>query len=194
MKKLTAIFLGLIMMFCFVGCKEKEGNNSSGYEIDINYYMGVGQISEAKYGLGFNPDDIEKEAEAQNGGHNHEGDGNEGVISYNNFSGNEAYILDGFYYCYKTGKESKGIACIISTDAVYGFTAGLTSKYEVNSVISPLNPESTVADKEEFFYLPFAMENIEKLTIKNKNNILSFYFENDILIAASLYNSENWEF
>ncbi|MEE0945230.1 MAG: hypothetical protein U0M42_00195 [Acutalibacteraceae bacterium] len=193
MKKIIAFILCLSMLFCFVGCKEKEDNNSSAYDIDINYYLSAGMISEAKYALGVNPDDIEAEAEKQQDEHSHEGgDGHENVIEYQKFSNNEAYIVNGFYYCYKSGKEDKGIACIIGTDTVFGFTVGLASKYEVNSAIENMKPETSVASAKEFFYVPFEMENIEKLSVKNGKNILNFYFENDILVAVSMYNSENW--
>lgn len=195
MKKIIALLLLFCMMFCFVGCKEEKDNNSSAYEIDINYYLSAGMISEAKYALGFDPDDIEKEAEQSGGEHTHEGgDGHEGIIEFQKFGNKDVYTVDGFYYCYKSGKESDGISCIIGTDTVFGFTVGLSSKYEVNSAISELKPESSIADSKEFFYMPFALEGMDKLSVKNGKNILNFYFENDVLIAVSLYNSEKWEY
>ena len=195
MKKIIAVLLILCMTLCFVGCKNKDKNESAPYEIDINYYLGVGQISEATYRLGLNPDEIEKDAEAQNSGHSHEGgDGHEGIIDYQRFDSKEAYIVDGFYYCFNEGNEEDGIVCIIGNDTIFGFVCGVTSKYEINSAVSDLNPEISKAEDDEFFYMPFSMENIDKLTVKNGNKVLNFYFENDILISASLYNSDKWEF
>ncbi len=195
MKKIIALLLVFSIAFCFVGCKEKEDNNSSAYEIDINYYVGAGMISEAKYALGLHPDEIEKEAEQGNDGHNHEGgDGHEDIIEFQKFDNKDVYSVNGFYYCYKSGKESDGISCIIGTDTVFGFTVGLSSKYEVSSAISNMKPESSVADSKDFFYMPFKLENMEKLSVSSGKNVLNFYFENDILIAVSLYNSDKWEY
>ena len=195
MKKVIALLLTLSLLFCFAGCDKNNDNNGSGYGIDINYYIGVGQISEAKYGIGLNPDEIENDAENQSGEHNHEGgDGHEGIISYEDYQGKEAYIVDGFYYCFETGEEQNGISCIIGTDTVYGFTAGVATKFEINEAISGLSPETKVSGEEDFFYMPFAMENVDTLICKNGKNVLKFYFEEDILIAACVYDSEKWEF
>lgn len=195
MKKIIALLLVFSMVFCFIGCKDEEGNNSSTYEIDINYYVSAGMISEAKYALGLDPDEIEKEAEQGSGEHNHEGgDGHEDIIEYQKFGDKEVYSVNGFYYCYKSGKESDGISCIIGTDTVFGFTVGLSSKYEINSAISNMKPETSVASSKEFFYMPFALENMEKLSVSSGKNVLNFYFENDVLIAVSLYNGDKWEY
>lgn len=194
MKKVIALLLTFSVLFCLAGCK-KNKNNGSAYGIDINYYLGAGQISEAKYGLGLNPDEIEKDAEAQSGEHTHEGgDGHAGMIFYEDFIGKEAYVVDGFYYCFKTGEEEKGISCIIGTDTIYGFAVGMATKFEVNEAISNLSPQATVSGNKDFFYLLFDMDNVDTLVCKNGKNVLKFYFEEDILIAACLYDSEKWEF
>ena len=195
MKKITALLLAFCMIFCLTSCKEGGDDNKLDYGIDINYYVSTGMISEAKYGIGTNPDDIEREAESQSGEHDHTGgDGDIGIISYADYLGKEAYIVDGFYYCFKTGEEANSISCIVGTNNIFGFTAGMTTKYEISNIISSLNPESSLSGAKEFFYMPFEMENVDTLTVKNGNNVLKFYFEEDILISAALFNSEKWEF
>ena len=195
MKKITALLLVLSLVFCFAGCQKGDTNTDSSYGIDINYYVGVGQINEAKYGLGLDPDEIEKDAEKQDINHDHTGgDGHEGVITYEDYQGKEAYIVDGFYYCFLTGEEEKGISCIIGTDTIYGFSTGTATKFEISEAVSAMNPESSLASSDEFFYMPFAMEDVDTLTCKNGDNVLKFYFEDDILVAACVFSSEKWEF
>ncbi|MBE6729027.1 MAG: hypothetical protein E7568_02190 [Ruminococcaceae bacterium] len=194
MKKAVAIIMALLLCLSFSACKEKNINGGQP-SIDINYFLGVGQISEAKYAIGNNPDAIERDAEMQKEQHNHEGgDGHEGIISYEDYNGKEAYIVDGFYYCFETGTEAEGISLIIGTDTVYGFTAGISTKFEINSALSSMNPENVKSGSEDFFYMPFAMEDVDTLVCKNGNMVLKFYFENDIMISACIYNSDKWEF
>lgn len=196
MKRIIALLLAVSFIFCLSACKKDSSNGeNSEYAIDINYYLNLGQISEAKYNLGADPDDIEKAAEKQNEEHDHTGgDGHEGIITYEDYNGKEAYIVDGFYYCFESGKEDDGISCIIGTDTVFGFVVGEASKYEINAALSKMNPENITSNEEDFFYMPFAMENIDTVVCKNGEKVLKFYFEEDILIAASLYNESKWEF
>lgn len=195
MRRIIALCFCLIFVFTLAGCKKDKTDGASEYDIDIAYYLSSGQISEAKYHIGSNPDDIEKDAEKQQSDHNHEGaDGHEGVITYTMYGDSiEAYICDGFQYCYNAGEEDKGISCIVAQDTAFGFICGTSYKHEVKNAISSLSPVESQAESHEFFYNIYTMEGVSKITCTKDKYQLIFYFYEDILDSVVIINTETWD-
>lgn len=192
MKRIIAICLVFVMAFSFVGCKSGE-KKEEGYSIDIQYYISVGQIKEAEFSLGTSIEDIEKVVRAQSA-EEHSADGHDEHIVLVEGSDYNYYNAPDFYYYYNVGNEEKGISCIVGFTDIYGFSVGQTGEYEVKTALEleKLSPVSGIAEEEEFFFMPFSLENCKKLTCTYKNNVLKFYFENDVLIAGVIYNKDNW--
>lgn len=201
MKRIIALCFCLIFVFTFAGCKKDKTEGVSGYDIDIAYYLSSGQINEAKYHIGTNPDDIERDAEKQQADHNHEGedehegaDGHEGVITYTMYGNSiEAYICDGFQYCYNVGQEEKGISCIVAQDTAFGFVCGTSYKHEVKNAVSSLSPVESDAESNELFYSIYTMNGVSKITCTKNKYQLTFYFYEDILDSVVIVNTETWD-
>lgn len=192
MKRIIALFLTLAVVFSFAGCKDRK-KDGEGYSVDIEYYISSGQIAEAQFALGTPIEDVNKVAN----NHSEENIGADG-------HGEEIVLIEGtdynyynapdFYYYYNVGKEDKGISCIVGFTDIFGFSVGLAGEYEVKAALQleELSPVSGIAEDEEFFFMPFSIDNCKKLTCSYESNVLVFYFENDILIAGVLYNKDNW--
>lgn len=191
MKRIIALLCAVLLVFSLCGCGNNKKNE--GYSVDIEYFLKTGQVKEAQFALGTPIKDIEKEIAK----HSNEEEGNL-------CQGDEIVLVEGanynyynapdFYYYYNIGKEDNGISCIVGFTDIYGFSVGQTGEYTVKSALEQegLKVSEDVADEDEFFFMPFSIENCRKLTCEIENNVLVFYFENDALIAGVIYNKENW--
>lgn len=192
MKRIIALCLTVALIFSFAGCKSEDKKNE-GYSVDIGYYISVGQIKEAQFSLGTPIEGVNKVIKEQSS-EEHSGDGHDDQIILIEGSNYNYYNAPDFYYYYNVGNEDKGISCIVGFTDIYGFSVGQAGEYEVKSALEleELSPVSGIADEKEFFFMPFSLENCKKLTCTYENKVLIFYFENDILIAGVIYNSDNW--
>lgn len=192
MKRVIALCLVFALVFSFAGCKSDK-KDDEGYSVDIQYYISVGQIKEAQFSLGTPIEDIEKEIKAASSDE-HSGEGSDDKIVLIEGYGYNYYNAPDFYYYYNTDKEEKGISCIVGFTDIYGFSVGQSGVYEVESALKleELSPVSGIADQDEFFFMPFSLEDCKKITCTYENKVLVFYFENDILIAGVIYNKDNW--
>lgn len=191
MKQIIALLCAVLLAFSFAGCGKNK--KDEGYSVDIEYFLKTGQVKEAQYALGTPIKNIEKDISK----HEEEADGT-------HCQGDEIVLVEGtdynyynapdFYYYYNVGNEEKGISCIVAFTDMYGFSVGETGEYTVKTALEQekLQVESAIADEDEFFFMPFSIENCRKLTCTINSNVLVFYFENDALIAGVIYNKENW--
>lgn len=192
MKRIVALCLIVALILSFAGCKGRN-KDKDGYSVDIQYYVSVGQIKEAQFSLGTPIKDIEKVVKAQTS-EEHTGDGHADEIVLIEGSNYNYYNAPDFYYYYNVGNEEKGISCIVGFTDIYGFSVGQSGEYEVKSALEleELSPVLGIAKEDEFFFMPFSLENCKKLTCTYENKVLIFYFENDVLIAGVIYNKDNW--
>lgn len=191
MKRIIALLCAVILMLTLVGCGERT--KEEGYSVDIEYFLKTGQVKEAQFNIGTPIKDIEKEIAK----HSEEG---EGTLC----QGDEIVLVEGtdynyynapdFYYYYNVGNEDNGISCIVGFTDMYGFSVGQTGEYTIKSALEQEKLEviEGIADEDEFFFMPFSIENCKKLSCTIENNVLVFYFENDALIAGVIYDKENW--
>ena len=198
MKRYIAVLLAVLTLFSFCSCGDNSHNISDDdLSSDIMYYLSLGKIKEADFALGTNPEEIDNaklEPSHEIGGdanvgdeHNHEQGvvKEEGVVSYH-------YTYGPFQYYYNKGKEDKGVSFIVSLDKAYGFTVGITSKFEIENALSNLEPEKRKAESDDFFFMVVEIEDCEMLIYEYEKYTLSFYFKDDILICTTLQNSEEW--
>ena len=195
MKRCLAVLLALICIVSCVGCNKKENKGLSEYkyDVDIAYYLSVGQIKEAHFPLGTLPKEIDEATPDHSqvitgeGNHDHENiiRKEEGIVSYH-------YVYGPFHYYYNKNKADKGISLIVSFDAAYGFSVGSTTKYEVSRVLEKMGYTEKTADKDEIFFMPFYIENCEMLVCESGKYKLAFYFVDGTLIATTIENTLNW--
>lgn len=191
MKRFIALFLALLIVCSFAGCKS-EGKDGEGYSVDIQYYISVGQIKEAQFSLGTPIADIEKEI-SKHSAEEHSGDGHDDSIVFVEGFDYNFYSTADFDYYYNPDKEDKGVSFIVGSADIYGFSVGQSGLYEVQSALEleELKPVLGEAEEEEFFFSMVSLEGCKKLTCTFENKTLVFYFENDILIAGVIFN-DNW--
>lgn len=191
MKRIIALFCLFLLIISLVGCG--GDSKDEGYSVDIEYYLKTGQIKEAEFALGTPIKDIQKQIDK----HKVESNGtlcqDDEIVLVEGTDYNY-YNAPDFYYYYNVGNEEKGVSCIVGFTDIYGFSVGETGEYQVKTALEKEKLEVTVsmASAEEFFFMPFSIDNCTKLTCSIENNILVFYFENDTLIAGVIYNKENW--
>ncbi len=191
MKRIIALLCAAILVFTLVGCGENK--KDEGYSVDIEYFLKTGQVKEAEFALGTPIKDIEKQIEKHMNEENANLCQGEEIVLVEGTDYNY-YNAPDFYYYYNVGNEEKGISCIVGFTDIYGFSVGQTGEYTVKTALEQEKLEVTadIADEDEFFFMPFSIENCRKLTCSIDNNVLVFYFENDVLIAGVIYNTENW--
>lgn len=197
MKRIVCIILAVLFVLPFAGCKKKDdGNSSSQYDVDIAYYLSVGQFKEAKFGLGTDPQLIENEAvaEGENVAEGNTGDDHdeanqirfqEGVVSCH-------YISGPFYYYYNKGKENDGISLIVNFDTAYGFQVGTSTDFEIKNAVSSMNPVMTDATDDDLFFMFMSTEGYEKLTCTSGKYELNFFFKDGILVCSAIENTTLW--
>lgn len=192
MKRIVAIILSVLLMLSLTACKH-GGSGEDGYSVDISYYLSAGQIKEAQFMLGASLESINKEM-SKHTADEHSGDGHDDAIVFVEDYEYSFYSTAEFDYYYRNDKADKGISCIVGNADIYGFSVGQSGLYEVKSALEleKLNPVEGKAKSNEFFFLMVSLDDCKKLTCVKDNKELVFYFENDILIAGVLYNTDNW--
>ena len=195
MKRFIAIALVLICAVSCAGCKKNKHDTSGEYkyDVDIAYYLSVGQIKEAHFSLGTLPREIDEANPDDShvitgeGNHDHENiiSKEEGIVSYH-------YVYGPFHYYYNKNEADKGISLIVSFDAAYGFSVGSTTKYEVSRVLETIDYKEKTANEDDLFFMPFYIENCEMLVCESGKYKLAFYFVDGTLIATTIENTLNW--
>lgn len=194
MKKLFCLLLCGAVILSFAGCGKKKTEKKYTTEVDVEYYVRQGQLPECgKYSLGESVDKLTADFDAKMKAEEEKTD--------------EAHDDDGFFYfldeqekytglrtgsaeyCFKPADRDKGISCIVSFDAAFGFEAG-TISIEVREALSDYSvSESTGGDG-----LPFLSTDpsTEYLTYKFADRAVTFAFYENALCGTAVYEVENW--
>lgn len=94
-------------------------------------------------------------------------------------------------YYYSGRNKSKGILAIATDNEIFGFTPGITSKYEVEAEFTTPG-ETVTADEGDLEMLSMAQDNLIILRYTFDDYQLDFYFSENKLITTALVDAENW--
>ena len=198
MKRLLALLLSLLMV-CFVGCS--QNNNDSSADTDIVSTAKTGKLGSVEFGLGADVEQVkehysklaeeyEKEHSSEDS-HNHDNE----VSAYYNLIKKDGYsVIDiasaRFYYL--NDQKEKGIAAVSTDGEVFGFTPGVTMKYEVEEAIN-VTGDTISGSEEEMKFLAVRTEPIVVLRYDFENIRLDFYFYDNVLISTVILDTNIWE-
>lgn len=185
MKKFLCILLSLLLLFSFTSCGDKE--KQSGSEIDLEYYVKLGQIPESEYQIGSDPEVIKEKLKeyAENPEHDH--------AVYDVIEGENNVLIDGglYNYYYKKANKSNGISYLISYDTAFGFEIGDVI-IEVKDAFDGIEFKEEPLTEENSFFLPASSEGLV-LTTEISNHTVSFVFVDNALCATALYITDEWK-
>lgn len=185
MKNFLCILLSLLLLCSFVACGDKEKQGSS--EIDLEYYVKLGQIPESEYQIGSDPEEIKTKLKefAENPENEH--------AVYDVIEGENNVLIDGglYNYYYKKVNKSNGVSYLISYDTAFGFEIG-DVVIEVREAFKDIDfKEEPLTDKNSFF-LPGTSEGLV-LTTEIAKHTVSFVFIDNALCATALYLTDEWK-
>ena len=199
MKKLIAIFLSLSLIFIFAGC----GNSGQADKNpEINDLAISGKIDGVEFGLGSNVAEVKRHYSAlaakEDETHTEEDETHDHAneeFAYYNLINKETYtIIDiasaRFYYL--NSGEDKGIAAISTDGPTFGFTPGVTMKYEVEEAVEAKG-ETEAATEADLRFLPVRTEDVVILRYKYDSYQLNYYFYDNVLISTVLIDTSIWK-
>ncbi len=193
MKKIISLVLCLFLL-CLAGCGADKDNSSSDTAPlgEIEAVVAKGKLEGIEYGLSA---DIEKVKEhysnlaAEYEKDHHDGDGHshdDEDYAFFDESEKEGYVIydiSSARFFYEKGKESDGISAVATDGEVFGFTPGVTTKYEVEEAMTE-EGESLNATEEELFFLPVRTEPVLILRYEIEDIQLDYYFYDNTLITT----------
>jgi hypothetical protein len=201
MKKLLCLVLSVCFIFAFSSCGKKDKYENT--TLDLAKYAKAGEMPEAKYGLGANPDDViadlsgieedildEEKQEIENGAdHDHNHDQEE--FYFERVEGENNVMLDNGKICYYYTKANadKGISCIVSYENAYGFALG-TLILDVKEALKNVNFTEEPLTEENAFFASYAFDG-NVLKAQFDNTTIIFVFQENELFATAIYN-EYW--
>ena len=185
MKKFICVLLSLLFLFSFVACGNNE--EQSGSEIDLEYYVKLGQIPESEYQIGSDPEEIKQKLKdaADKSEHGHE--------VYDVIEGENNVLIDGglYNYYYKKANKSNGISYLISYETAFGFEIGDVI-VEVRDAFKGIKFKEEPLTEENTFFLPGASDG-SVLTTEISDYTVSFVFVDNALCATALYLTDEWK-
>ena len=206
MKKLIAISLCLALVFSlFVGCsKDTSSDDASGSTATgkIDSMAEKGKLEGIKFGLGSDIEEVKAhyqglaikyENEHGNDNHDHGVTGEEAHYYY--LKDKETYTeidISSARFYFEKGKEEKGISVIACDSDTFGFTVGVTTKYEVEDAVKA-EGESFNATEAELRFLAVRTEPILVHRYEYENYVLDFYFYDNLLVTTVIMDTENWK-
>lgn len=192
MKKIICLVLCFLML-CLAGCGGDKENSSSDASAlgKIETVVAKGKLDGIEYGLGA---DIEKVKEyysnlaaeyekEHNDGDGHSHDMDAPFFAEDKKDGYIIYDISFARFFYEKGKESDGISAVATDGEVFGFTPGVTTKYEVEEAMTK-EGESLNATEEELFFLPVRTEPVLILRYEIEDIQLDYYFYDNTLITT----------
>ncbi len=191
MKRILSVLLAVVVLLCLVGCKNKEEQQSTDNNgvYDLLACMNQGKIPEAEYVLGTTPEKIKTDFNygAESDGHEHD------IYVYEGL--NSSYlVVEDFYYYFVNGEEEKGISSIVCFSTAFGTEVnGFDTKKDVKNRFSSVNFEEREISSRQAYFVPHEVENWSALTCKTDNRRIDFIFQEDILVAINLVDTENWD-
>lgn len=190
MKRYLSVFIIIVILLCFAACKKGENTttDNSGDSYNLIECMNQGKIPEAEYMLGTDPEKIKtdynygKEAE----GHDHD-------IYFHERTNSSYLVVEDFYYYYENGEEKDGISSIVCFSTAYGTEVnGFDTKDDIKKRFSSVTFEEREISSQQAYFVPHEIENWSALTCKTDNRRIDFIFQDDMLVAINLVDTENW--
>ncbi len=196
MKKFIAFSLCVLMLFSFAGCKgDKKKTND---EIDLEYYLSLGQIPEMKYKLGADCDEaatalqIEYD-EYMSGGstmpsdddHDHSSEG----VYFEKTEENGYIILNQGnrgYYC-TASKKQDGITAIYTYDTAFGIETG-TLPYDLQKKMQSVEFSEEEITQGSLFYADYMTEGTV-LSAEFEDNTVQFAFQEGGLVCTAVFKT-----
>ncbi len=194
MKKVISVLLCLLLIVTFASCAKKKEKKQDTQNTGIISIAETGKITEAEFAVGNDLSLLKEKMDTQRNEHAGEehGYGESHDLMMHKEGNTFSYYTDSsISYYYRSNNKEAGVAAIISYDAAFGFTVGLTNKYDITTAISDTPVVSKATEKQTFFLL-FALEDCEILTYKAGKYNLNFYFSNGLLLCTALVNPELW--
>ena len=196
MRKIVAMLLAGCLLFALSGCKNGEGgdaSNASSYDVDVLYYLGIGQIPEVEIKLGDTEDAVQTQYAVESTA-SEEGDVHEhGDIGIERIEGEKTVKLTNgnLSFFYEKEKADAGISVIASFDTAYGFEVGIALKDDVKNAIGTEATELEATSDQTFFF-PVPVEGCQILRYTAGNYQLDFFFTDDFLSATTITDTANW--
>lgn len=208
MKKILLFFL-CVSMLLLAACKHNDDGLTSfqeaDYETKIENTAAKGELEGIKFSLGADIGGVKsyfkKLADDYNANHQNDGEHNHNFGSlddeeyaYYNVVDKTAYSVietaNARYY-YDRDNRTAGIVAISSDSTVFGFTPGLTTKYEIELEFKSEGKTVSAEEKDlELLSMPTASVLILRYTFEDYQ--LDFYFSENMLISTAIIDRENW--
>ncbi len=205
MKKIIILALCICLISClFAGCGKAEVSSETDSTTatgKIDSLAAEGKLDGVKYGLGADIEELKSyyEALANEYEENHGDDNHD-----HGMTGEEAhyYYLDEYEehtvidvssarFYYENGKEDKGISVIATDSDVFGFSVGVTTKYEVEDAVKA-EGDTFNATEDELRFLAVRTEPVLVLRYEFDDYQLDFYFYDNLLMTTVITDTENW--
>ena len=192
MKKFICLFISLVIVFAFAGCKKNKTEetkkptletDASG--VDIVKYAKAGEIPEAMYPLGYDIEKIEEEL-AEKEGYSFEKDEGETYTTFMVVKEVED-SPENITYAYETEHPENGIKFIVSFTKSYGFDNDM----DPNTVSATMESKGQTASLKNIpqnliQFVP-ASQYCDCLSYTISDNSLNFIFDGNYLAATILY-------
>ncbi len=205
MKKIIALALCICLISClFAGCGKSEPSkdtSSSTATGKIDSLASKGKIDGVDYGLGADIETVkahykelaEKYAEEHgDDDHDHGVTGEEGHYYYlDEYDDHTVIDVSSARFYFENGKEDKGISAIASDSDTFGFSVGVTTKYEVEEALKA-EGKAVNAGEDELRFLAVRTEPVLVLRYEFGDYQLDFYFYDNLLITTVIIDTENW--
>ena len=197
MKKIICLIMCFCIALTFSACgKESPEKKDS---IDLAYYAKLGQMPEAKFTLGSDPqtviDDLSaineqiaaEHEEDPNDDHGHD----EAEFYFEVVEGDKNVLLDNgnINYYYSKDNKDKGISYIVNYDTAFGFSLG-TVILEVKEALASVEFTEETLTEENAFFASY-VSNGTLLKAEFPNSTVIFVFQENELFATAIYN-DNW--
>ena len=187
MKKIISIFICAVMLFSFAACGRGDDSSDTA-AVDIEYFAGLGEIPDCPYRLGKNIDELQNTLSAEEKAAVEAGEEYVYLVTEGEKT---VQINNGAYlYYYEKDKKENGVSYIAALNSAYGFENG-ASVLEVKEALSGFEYTEEDADSDNvFFILGFSGGSVLKYTFDNI--VIMFVFEDNMLCAAAIYDTDNW--
>lgn len=205
MKRLICLLLCLAMLV-LAGCEKKDTDVSSQKSAtgEIDNLVADGKLDGIKFGLGADVSEIKAYYKNLANEYNNSHDHSDEDINHIHDEDNYAYYAEKieadytvidistarFYY--EKGKEDKGIAVIATDSATFGFTPGVTTKYDVEDALKA-DGETINAGETELKFLAVRTEPVIVLRYEFGDYRLDYYFYDNVLITTVLADTSVWK-
>lgn len=196
-KRIVAFLSAAVMVGCLAACGDKGKDTSATSSVfvvnkEITDSVSQGKLGNIKYGIGGSVDAIKSDFHYQdedywtNSADHHE---------------QELEITEKSYYVrldagtarffYLLDKADSGIGYIACLEDIYDFSINVSEAYDIERQLG--NPDASgTASEEEKFFLRVSESDITYVSYNIDKYVLSFYFENNVLVATTLYDPEIW--